>query len=81
MGFLDDKALNSIKEKLGGSIKLRSGVKALRYRLHNKTGMINLIHRINGHIRHSSRLKQLEVICHHLKIQILYPTTIQFNNG
>lgn len=63
MSLQDEHALAIIKQKLGGSIKLRSGVKVLRYRLHNNKGMIDLITRINGNIRHSSRLKQLEIVC------------------
>ena len=77
----DEHALAIIKQKLGGSIKLRSGVKALRYRLHNKKGMINLINRINGKIRHTSRIKQLESVCSNLNIKIIYPTIINENNG
>ena len=77
----DEHALAIIKQKLGGSIKSRSGVKTLRYRLHNKKGMIELINRINGKIRHTSRVKQLESICSNLKIQIIYPTDITRDNG
>ena len=62
MGLKDEHALAIIKQNLGGSIKLRSGVKALRYRLHNKLGMLELINRINGNIRHTSRIKQLEKV-------------------
>lgn len=81
MSLQDEHALAIIKQKLGGSIKLRSGVKALRYRLHNNKGMVNLINRINGNIRHTSRLKQLEKICLLLNIPIIYPKTITINNG
>lgn len=81
MGLQDEHALAIIKQKLGGSIKLRSGVKALRYRLHNKKGMIDLINRINGKIRHTSRIKQLESICLSLNINIIYPSAITINNG
>jgi ubiquinol-cytochrome c reductase cytochrome b subunit len=81
MGLQDEHSLAIIKQKLGGSLKLRSGVKALRYRLHNKKGMIDLINRINGNIRHTSRIKQLESICLALNIQIKYPSTISINNG
>jgi hypothetical protein len=81
MGLHDEHALAIIKQKLGGSIKLRSGVKALRYRLHNKKGMIELINRINGNIRHTSRIKQLESICLTLGINIIYPSDITPNNG
>jgi ubiquinol-cytochrome c reductase cytochrome b subunit len=81
MGLSDEHALAIIKQKLGGSLKLRSGVKALRYRLHNKKGMIDLINRINGNIRHTSRLKQLESICLNLSIGIKYPKPITIDNG
>ena len=81
MSLKDGQALAIVKKKLGGSIKLRSGVKALRYRLHNDTGIRNLINIINGNIRHTSRLKQLERVCLLLKIPILYPETIKVNNG
>ena len=81
MGLSDEHALAIIKQKLGGSLKLRSGVKALRYRLHNKKGMVDLINRINGNIRQSSRIKQLESICLNLDIKIKYPSSITINNG
>jgi hypothetical protein len=81
MGLQDEHALAIIKQKLGGSVKLRSGTKAIRYRLHNKKGMIDLINRINGNIRHTSRLKQLESVCLLLNIPIIYPSNITINNG
>lgn len=81
MGLQDEHALAIIKQKLGGSLKLRSGVKAIRYRLHNKKGMIELINRINGKIRHTSRVKQLESVCLALSIEIKYPCNINENNG
>lgn len=81
MALQDEHALAIIKQKLGGSLKLRSGVKAIRYRLHNKKGMIELVNRINGKVRHSSRIKQLESICSCLRIGILYPTAITKDNG
>lgn len=72
MGLQDQLVLAIIKQKLGGSIKLRSGVKTLRYRLHNKKGMIELINRVNGNIRHTSKIKQLESICLTLGLEIKY---------
>jgi ubiquinol-cytochrome c reductase cytochrome b subunit len=81
MSLHDEHALAIIKQKLGGSLKLRSGVKAFRYRLQDKKGMIELINRINGKIRHTSRVKQLESICCNLNIKIIYPTVITKHNG
>lgn len=56
MDISDEHALNKIKQKLGGSVKLRTG----GYRLHHKKGMLNLISRINGLIRNSKRASQLK---------------------
>lgn len=71
MGIEDEHALSEIKQKLGGSIKTRAGVKAIRYRLHNKAGMLDLISRINGHILNNIRLKQLESVCLNLNITLI----------
>jgi ubiquinol-cytochrome c reductase cytochrome b subunit len=71
MGLEDLPLLRYIQNKLGGSLKMRSGAKAYRYRLHNKQGMINLIYNINGHIIHSGRLLQLHHVCQLLDIPVV----------
>jgi len=76
MGTADEKALRYIQDKLGGSIKARSGVKALRWRLHNRAGMITLINCINGNIRHSGRVLQLHRVCQELNIIPLAPSVL-----
>lgn len=81
MGLQDEHALAIIKQKLGGSIKLRSGAKALRYRLHNNSGMLELINRINGNIRHTSRLKQLESVCLRLNVPMIRPNKPTVDNA
>jgi len=73
MGLEDLPCLRFVQNKLGGSIKMRSGAKAYRYRLHNKQGMVTLIHCINGYIRHTSRLQQLHRVCQQLSISVIYP--------
>jgi len=73
MGLEDLPCLRFVQNKLGGSIKMRSGAKAYRYRLHNKQGMVTLIQCINGYIRHTSRLQQLHRVCQQLSISVIYP--------
>jgi len=68
MDKYDYHTLMLIKNKLGGSIKLRSGVNVYRYRLHNKEGMIDLINRINGNIRNSQRIPAFMKVCNVLDI-------------
>lgn len=81
MNINDIKALKFIQNKIGGNIKLRSGVKALRWRMNNNKGMIDLINRINGNIRHTTRLKQLYKICDKLNIPVLTPNKLDKNNA
>lgn len=70
MGLEDLPCLRYIQDKLGGSIKMRSGAKAYRYRLHNKQGMIKVINGVNGNIRNSKRLIQLHRVSQQLKIPL-----------
>ena len=81
MDIRDEHALQLIKNVYGGSIKLRSGAKALRYRLHHKSGFLNLVNDINGHIRNSNRLVQLNKICYKYELDLIYPELLTYDNG
>lgn len=77
----DEPILMFVKQQLGGSLKLRSGTKSVRYRLHNTPGMIALVHRINGYIRNSVRMVQLERVCNHLKIDYKQPISLETDSS
>nr|YP_010692861.1 intron-encoded RNA maturase [Periconia digitata]WCA44860.1 intron-encoded RNA maturase [Periconia digitata] len=81
MDIRDERALQAVKNIYGGSIKLRSGVSALRYRLHNKQGLLNLVNDVNGHIRNPVRLIQLNYICVNYNIDLIYPEKLTLHNG
>ncbi len=81
MDMKDAKCLYQIKQYLGGSVKRRSGVKALRYRLHNYKGLIFLIENINGRIRNPIRQIQLSKICENYKIEFKFPLVLEKENG
>ena len=81
MDIRDEHALMIIKNYYGGSVKLRSGANALRYRLHHKSGFLNLIKDVNGNIRNSNRLLQLNRICNKYEINLIYPNKLIFYNG
>jgi hypothetical protein len=81
MDTRDKHCLFQIKQKFGGSIKLRSGVKAVRYRLHHKSGLLNLINAVNGEIRNPVRLLQLNKICEKYNIILIQPSVLNYNNG
>ena len=53
----DKKILYLIKQKFGRSVKLISGNNHLRYRLHHKAGLLNLVNKVNGLIRNKTPYK------------------------
>ena len=77
----DEIALKEIKNKFGGSIKLKSGVKAIRYRLLNKPGIIKLVNAVNGNIRNTKRLVQFNKVCILLGIDFIYPIKLTKDNS
>ena len=77
----DKKCLYAIKQKFGGSIKIRSGIDCLRYRMHHKKGLLDLINAVNGEIRNPTRLLQLKQICNKYEIQLIEPELLTYNNG
>ena len=81
MDIRDEHALQIIKNRYGGSIKLRSNAKALRYRLHHKSGLLALILGVNGLIRNSNRLVQLNKLCDKYELTLIYPEKLDYNNG
>lgn len=81
MDLKDEKVLYLIKQKFGGSIKLRSGYNSIRYRLQHKDGMINLVKAINGNIRNSKRLSQFHKVCNNLNIPLMEPIKLDINNS
>jgi hypothetical protein len=81
MDIRDEHALHIIKNVYGGSIKLRSGANTIRYRLHHKSGLLSLINDVNGHIRNSNRLIQLNNICNKYDLTLIYPNKLTYYNG
>ena len=81
MVLKDEKVLYLIKQRFGGSIKLRSGYNTIRYRLQHKEGIIKLINAINGNIRNSKRLSQLHKVCNYLNIPLMEPIKLDINNS
>ena len=80
MDIRDEHALQLIKNVYGGSIKLVSGARALRYGLRHKEGFLALVNDVNGEIRNSYRL-QLNKICLKYEIALIYSDKLTYNNG
>jgi ubiquinol-cytochrome c reductase cytochrome b subunit len=81
VALADERMLRIIQNKLGGSIIPRSEVQTIRWRLHNRSGMINLVNRVNGYIRQSSRLIQLTRVCAVLGVQPLSTDNLHNKHG
>lgn len=81
MDIRDEHALHIIKNIYGGSIKLRSGANALRYRLHHKSGLLSLINNVNGHIRNPNRLVQLNKLCDKYGLILIFPNKLTKQNA
>ena len=81
MDMKDARCLYEVKQKLGGSVKRRSGVKAVRYRLHDFKGLNLLIAGINGKIRNPVRQIQLSKICYKYKVEFKFPLLLEKASG
>jgi ubiquinol-cytochrome c reductase cytochrome b subunit len=81
MPLNDENLLAQIKQKLGGNICLRSGAKAVRYRLAHHEGILELIHRINGSIRNSQRVPQFQKLCDKFNIPFISAPTLTSISG
>jgi LAGLIDADG endonuclease len=77
----DKKILYLIKQKFGGSVKLVSGNNHLRYRLHHKKGLLNLISKINGLMRNPIRVLQLGRICEIYGIELKDSKPLTYYSG
>lgn len=77
----DEHALLQIKQKLQGSVKLRSNARAFRYRLHHKAGILKAISKLNGRCRNSKRVVQLQNLCRKRKIDFISPQPLNLKKG
>lgn len=77
----DKKCLYLIKQKFGGSVKLYSGNNYLRYRLHHKKGLLNLINKVNGLLQNPTRILQLGKISDKYNLQLKDSITLTYFNG
>jgi len=77
----DKKMLYLIKQYFGGSVKLYSGDNYLRYRLHHKKGLVDLIDKMNGLLQNPTRILQLGRICIIYDIKLKDPKPLTYYSG
>lgn len=81
MELRDKHCLYQVKQKYGGSVKLRAGDNHLRYRLHHKTGLIDLVNGVNGLLRNPIRIIQLGKICLKYNIDLKDSKPLTYYDG
>jgi hypothetical protein len=81
MHINDKFLLYLIKHRYGGFIKEIAGSNALKYKLINPKGLINLINDVNGLIRNPIRMLQLHRVCQIHGIKLLDPLALTYNNA
>ena len=81
MDVRDKKALYDIMHKFGGSVKKIANVNAVKYNLSNKKGLVSLINAVNGNIRNSARMLQMNKLCVKYNIPLIQPKPLTFHNG
>ena len=72
--IIDSRVLYNVKHTLkGGSVKLRSGSKSIRYRVKKHAIICDIILRLNGKLQNPNRLNQLQKVCQQLNIYYQSP--------
>ena len=77
----DISCLYALKNNYGGDIVAYKNKKAIRYRLHNKKGIISLIQDINGLILNPTRLEQLKKVCTKYNIEKKSPQQLHYSSA
>lgn len=77
----DKHCLYLVKQKFGGSVKIKSNVNWLRYRLHHKQGILLIVNAVNGLIRNPDRILELGKICKKYEINLIYPDPLTYDNA
>ena len=81
VSLVDEHLLQQIKQLFGGTIKPKGSVKALRYRLHNRSGLKQLLHAVNGYLRNSIRQQQFKRVLDIYNIEYIEPDTFSWAAG
>jgi hypothetical protein len=77
----DIACLSKLKNRYGGSVKATSQAKAVRFRLHHKAGILQVIKDINGLIQNPVRLIQFKKICDLYSITVLPKVKLEYLSG
>ena len=77
----DIACLYKLKQRYGGSVKATSHAKAVRFRLHNLKGILQVIKDINGLIQNPVRFAQFKKICKIYQVETNFKIPLNYNSA
>lgn len=77
----DIACLCKIKQRYGGSIKATSHANAVRYRLHHKAGILQVITDLNGLFQNPVRLTQFTKVCSLYNIEVIPSVKLDYSSA
>ena len=77
----DDYVLRLIRNKVGGTIKLKVRSNSVQFSLSETTGLLSLVYLINGRLHCSDRLNEFKKLCFLLNIRFIYPKVLTLRNA
>ena len=77
----DIACLYKMKQRYGGSVKATSHARAVRFRLHHKAGILQVINDVNGLILNPVRYLQLKKVCNIYNIDVLPSVILEYNSA
>jgi hypothetical protein len=77
----DIACLYKLKQRYGGSVKAFSNTNAVRFRLHHKEGILQVIKDLNGLINNPVRLEQFTKVCSIYNVEVLPPVELKYLDG
>lgn len=77
----DIACLNKIKDCYGGSIKVTSHARAVRYRLHHYAGILQIIQDLNGLLYNPVRIVQFQRVCDLYNIAYVPSQPLTYDNA
>ena len=77
----DIACLYKMKQRYGGSVKATSHAKAVRFRLHNLKGILQVIKDINGLIQNPVRFAQFKKVCELYNVETISTIPLTYNSA
>ena len=77
----DRPMLEEIRKEFNGRLKPRAGTASVRLRVHNKPGLVALVHAINGRLQNSVRQKQFETMALAYGVTVKPPQIFSWQNA